>query len=547
MNENPVSLTIGMAAYEDPAGVYFTCQSIRLHGAAELHQLGIPWQLLIVDNSPKPQLADLAAKLVATYVHMPSPTGTAPPRNRVFREAICSHVLCVDSHILLRTGALLALGKHLQANPESRDLLQGPLLYDSLDRLGTHFKPVWNDFMYGQWDSDKRVADGKPFEIPMQGLGLFACRRDAWPGFHPDFRGFGGEEGYIHGKFRQAGAKTLCLPDLQWVHLFRKPGDAPPYPASLEQRAANYFIGWHDLGWDTSAIRNHFAEKGYAHVADRGLAIAKPSMPDKATAAPIALMTAKGKPLVSCLCATFATKSRLPLIEEAIQCFLDQDLADAELLVVNDNPDGQIVYAGDKRVLVVNLPARCTTVGEKHNLMAALATGEFLACWDDDDIHLPNRLSGTLARLRDADADYYNPKAYWYMPYAERKLRSDHAIGVCANGSIFRKTALAAIGYWSAEQARYDADLHAAMVSRAAVRAAVAGVNCEKLPIEKWGYIYRWGVGTHVSAGEPQQRFDAIGAQSDRRFLPAKLAPHYNLDYRGLVAKALQGGGEAEF
>ena len=68
--------------------------------------------------------------------------------------------------------------------------------------------------MFGQWSTDERGADpdAPPFEITMQGLGLFACRRDAWPGFHPEFRGFGGEEYYIHEKFRRNGAKVLCLP-----------------------------------------------------------------------------------------------------------------------------------------------------------------------------------------------------------------------------------------------------------------------------------------------------------------------------------------------
>ena len=57
------------------------------------------------------------------------------------------------------------------------------------------------------WGDDPRGADptAPGFDIPMHGLGLFACRRAAWPGFHPKFRGFGGEEGYIHEKFRQCG------------------------------------------------------------------------------------------------------------------------------------------------------------------------------------------------------------------------------------------------------------------------------------------------------------------------------------------------------
>ncbi|MGL1784034.1 hypothetical protein ACSTG0_23510, partial [Vibrio parahaemolyticus] len=71
--------------------------------------------------------------------------------------------------------------------------------------------------------------DLPPFEIPMQGMGLFACRRDAWAGFNPDFRGFGGEEGYIHEKFRQRGGKVLCLPFLRWMHRFNRPLGLP-YP-----------------------------------------------------------------------------------------------------------------------------------------------------------------------------------------------------------------------------------------------------------------------------------------------------------------------------
>ena len=77
--------------------------------------------------------------------------------------------------------------------------------------------------MYGRWDDNGQAQDpdAEPFDIPMQGMGLFACRRAAWPGFNPGFRGFGGEEGYIHEKFRQAGGRTLCLP-------FMKPASFTP-------------------------------------------------------------------------------------------------------------------------------------------------------------------------------------------------------------------------------------------------------------------------------------------------------------------------------
>jgi hypothetical protein len=79
--------------------------------------------------------------------------------------------------------------------------------------------------MWGIWATDRRGKDpeGDPFEIPMQGMGVFSCRKGAWPGFNPMFRGFGGEEGYIHEKFRQAGGRCLCLPWLRWTHRFGRP------------------------------------------------------------------------------------------------------------------------------------------------------------------------------------------------------------------------------------------------------------------------------------------------------------------------------------
>src|SRR5262249_52441405 len=99
--------------------------------------------------------------------------------------------------------------------------------------------------------------DGKPFEIPMQGMGLFSCRRDAWPGFHPGFRGFGGEEGYIHEKFRSLGRRCLCLPWLRWVHRFQRP-EGVPYSLRMVDRLINYLIGHRELGLDEAPVLKHF-------------------------------------------------------------------------------------------------------------------------------------------------------------------------------------------------------------------------------------------------------------------------------------------------
>ena len=101
--------------------------------------------------------------------------------------------------------------------------------------------------------------EAPPFDIPMQGMGLFSCRRAVWPGFNPRFRGFGGEEGYIHEKFRQNGGRTLCLPFLRWMHRFRRPMGVP-YINSWEDRVRNYMIGFRELGLPTAELEDHYRE-----------------------------------------------------------------------------------------------------------------------------------------------------------------------------------------------------------------------------------------------------------------------------------------------
>ena len=73
----------------------------------------------------------------------------------------------------------------------------------------------------------------------------------------PRFRGFGGEEFYIHEKFRQAGHKCWCLPWLRWLHRFGRP-QGVPYPNTFEDRIWNYLVGWSELGLPLDAIYEHF-------------------------------------------------------------------------------------------------------------------------------------------------------------------------------------------------------------------------------------------------------------------------------------------------
>ena len=233
-------------------------------------------------------------------------------------------------------------------HPETRDLNQGPLLNDDLRSLSTHFDPIWGQHMYGKWGYDPRAEGDEPFEIGMQGLGVFTCLREAWLGFNPRFRGFGGEEFYIHEKFRQAGRRTLCLPFLRWTHRFGRPSGVP-YPLYVDDKFRNYLIGHAELGLPLLPIVEHFSQhlpaekipKIYAEAIGVSLIGLPPVAPapsgaangaapaavaaqsaaaaansEAAPAAQAAPVLIRGHPPVSCVCLTYG-RPHLLVVEDA--------------------------------------------------------------------------------------------------------------------------------------------------------------------------------------------------------------------------------------
>ncbi|HUI80652.1 MAG TPA: glycosyltransferase family 25 protein [Bryobacteraceae bacterium] len=257
---NKQFLTVAMATYDDYDGVFFSVQAIRLYHP----EITSETEILVIDNHPGGPCSDALKGLeshVAGYRCIPvgDRSGTAI-RDVLFREADSEYVLVMDSHVLFAPGSLARLIRVLKSQPaESRDLWQGPLLYDDLRTVSTHFSPEWSAGMYGVWGCDERGLDpdGAAFEIPMQGLGVFVGRKDAWVGLNPRLRGFGGEEGFLHEKVRQNGGKVFCLPFLRWNHRFGRPLGTR-YCVSWEDRVRNYLIEYDELGLDPAPAIEHF-------------------------------------------------------------------------------------------------------------------------------------------------------------------------------------------------------------------------------------------------------------------------------------------------
>lgn len=262
-------LTVGMSTYDDFDGVYFSIQGLRLY-----HDIfsSDDAEIIVIDNNPNKSHGNEVKNLISSWCHrnvryIPynNKTSTAS-RNEIFKNANGKYCVSMDCHVLFFPGAFDALIRYYAANPNCKNIIHGPLMYDNLTSCATHFKPSWGGGMYGQWDTNHEALKiGHPFEIPMQGLGVFSCETIYWPGFNELFKGFGGEEGYIHEKFRKLGGKAICIPEFKWLHRFGRPNGVK-YPLILEDRIWNYFVGWLELTQNPEhemikQIYDHFKNK----------------------------------------------------------------------------------------------------------------------------------------------------------------------------------------------------------------------------------------------------------------------------------------------
>jgi O-antigen biosynthesis protein len=108
-------------------------------------------------------------------------------------------------------------------------------------------------------------------------------------------------------------------------------------------------------------------------------------------------------PLVT---AIMPTRDRPDFALQAIRCFLAQDYASKELLVLED---GASSLAGrlpdDPRIRHVVTGRASRSIGAMRNEACQLARGEIVAHWDDDDWYGPERLTRQVAAIRDGQAD----------------------------------------------------------------------------------------------------------------------------------------------
>ncbi len=247
-----IQLTIGMATYDDFDGVFFTLQSIYSYLREEFDQA---CEFLVIDNNPRGECGKALRVFAESMPHMrylpyDHIQGSAAAKNQVFVHARGEIVLCLDSHVLLMPGSISSLLNYYRQNPGSGNLLQGASLSNSHSRYDYRMRMEWReDGFLGRWRSEDASPEPlqRDVEIENHGMGAFACLRDKWPGFNSRMRGYGGEEGIIHRKFKHRGDKAISLAGFNWLHRFMRSGQVP-YENTWQDRIRNLQIGFAEVG-----------------------------------------------------------------------------------------------------------------------------------------------------------------------------------------------------------------------------------------------------------------------------------------------------------
>src|SRR5262249_24399824 len=124
------------------------------------------------------------------------------------------------------------------------------------------------------------------------------------------------------------------------------------------------------------------------------------------------------QPLVSCI---MPTADRRRFVPHAIRCFLAQEYAEKELLIVDDGADAIAdLVPNDERMRDSRQEGK-RAGGAKRNFACREARGEILVHWDDDDWSASWRLRYQVEQLRAAQADICGLNRVWFFALQENK------------------------------------------------------------------------------------------------------------------------------
>lgn len=146
------------------------------------------------------------------------------------------------------------------------------------------------------------------------------------------------------------------------------------------------------------------------------------------------------------------TANRRAYIPTMLKSFLSQTVTDSELIIVDDGLESIADLLSDNpRIRYTRLnncsdkapafyggsPAGRLSIGSKRNLCCALARGEFILHFDDDDWSAPGRIEHQINHLKRMNAQVLSYHGTLYLNMGTKRLYLFDPRGLCPNGATF--------------------------------------------------------------------------------------------------------------
>lgn len=203
------------------------------------------------------------------------------------------------------------------------------------------------------------------------------------------------------------------------------------------------------------------------------------------------------------LSALMVTYGRTAHVQRALQCFLNQDYPNRELIILNTFP-GQKLTGDFKDVRIVNLDHRPPSLGACRNIGVKETTGDLIVTHDDDDLVLPNHLSNFAEQFSEVEWVWMENQFYSEKGAILKFMSGSY------NTFAFTKKAWETVGGFN--ELSVGEDRH--FVSR--VTSALPGKRITLAP-DKISFIYCWANGAaHISGlGEDKRGLQPAYVRSE--------------------------------
>jgi len=126
--------------------------------------------------------------------------------------------------------------------------------------IASELLPEWRGDFFGVWHTDPELPKIKIKEIEGHGSAYTLMKREYYPYFSKHFKGFAGEELYIHQKVRNNGGKCYVHLDLGWIHRFYR-SKPITYALTLNDKFHNYLVASYEMGWSVKQVCDYFKRK----------------------------------------------------------------------------------------------------------------------------------------------------------------------------------------------------------------------------------------------------------------------------------------------